>query len=101
MGEVPEKSAAELGLAQGTLIAAGAGDTAANALGAGIVKPGMLFDVAGTAAVLAGCTDKFVADIKNRAVINMQSVIPGLWNPLAYIGGGGIALRWFRDQFYN
>jgi xylulokinase len=31
----------------------------------------------------------------------MRSVIPGLWNPLAYIGGGGIALRWFRDQFYN
>jgi len=24
-----------------------------------------------------------------------------LWNPLAYIGGGGLALRWFRDQFYN
>jgi xylulokinase len=31
----------------------------------------------------------------------MRSVIPGLWNPLAYIGGGGLALRWFRDQFYN
>jgi xylulokinase len=31
----------------------------------------------------------------------MRSVIHGLWNPLAYIGGGGIALRWFRDQFYN
>jgi xylulokinase len=24
-----------------------------------------------------------------------------LWNPLAYIAGGGLALRWFRDQFYN
>ena len=61
----------------------------------------MLFDVAGTAAVLAGCTDKFVADTKNRALLTMRSVIPGLWNPLAYIGGGGIALRWFRDQFFN
>jgi xylulokinase len=101
IGEVTEGAAKEFGLAPGTLIAAGAGDTAANALGAGIVKPGMLFDVAGTAAVLAGCTDKFVADTKNRALITMQSVIPGLWNPLAYIGGGGLALRWFRDQFYN
>ena len=61
----------------------------------------MLFDVAGTAAVLAGCTDKFVADTKNRALLTMRSVIPGLWNPLAYIGGGGLALRWFRDQFFN
>ena len=82
-------------------MAAGAGDTAANALGAGIVEPGMVFDVAGTAAVLASCTDTFVADTKNRALLTMRSVIPGLWNPLAYIAGGGLALRWFRDQFYN
>ena len=101
VGEVTGPSARDFGLAPGTLIAAGAGDTAANALGAGIVRPGMLFDVAGTAAVLAGCTDKFVADTKNRALLTMRSVIPGLWNPLAYIGGGGLALRWFRDQFFN
>ena len=31
----------------------------------------------------------------------MRSVIPGLWNPLAYIAGGGLALRWFRDQFFT
>ena len=91
----------DFGLAPGTLIAAGAGDTAANALGAGIVRPGMLFDVAGTAAVLAGCTDKFVADTNHRALLTMHSVIDGLWHPLAYIGGGGLALRWFRDQFFN
>jgi len=101
IGEVSGNSAKEFGLAPGTLIAAGAGDTAANALGAGIVRPGMLFDVAGTAAVLAGCTDKFVADTKNRALLTMRSAIPGLWNPLAYVGGGGLALRWFRDQFFN
>ncbi len=101
VGEVNQKSAADFGLAPGTIIAAGAGDTAANALGAGIVRSGMLFDVAGTAAVLAGCTDKYVADTTNRALLTMRSVIPGLWNPLAYIGGGGIALRWFRDNFFN
>ena len=101
IGEVLEGPGAEFGLAPGTIIAAGAGDTAANALGAGIVRAGMLFDVAGTASVLAGCTDRFVADTRNRALMTMRSVIPGLWNPLAYIGGGGIALRWFRDNFYN
>ena len=101
IGEVTENAAREFGLAAGTLIAAGAGDTAANALGAGIVRTGMLFDVAGTAAVLAGCTDQFVADSKHRALLTMRSVIPGLWNPLAYIGGGGLALRWFRDHFFN
>lgn len=101
IGEVSECAARDFGLAPGTPIAAGAGDTAANALGAGIVRPGMLFDVAGTAAVLAGCTDQFVADTKNRALLTMHSAIPELWIPLAYIAGGGLALRWFRDQFFN
>ena len=101
VGEVTESAAKDFGLAPDTIVAAGCGDTAAAALGAGIVRPGMFLDVAGTAAVLASCTDSFVADTKNRALLTMRSVIPGLWNPLAYIAGGGIALRWFRDQFYN
>lgn len=101
VGEVSENCAKDFGLAPGTIVAAGAGDTAANALGAGISSPGMLFDVAGTAAVLAGCTDQYVADIEHRALLTMRSVIPGLWNPLAYIAGGGIALRWLRDEIYQ
>ncbi len=101
IGEVTVSAAREFGLAPGTLIAAGAGDTAAGALGAGIVRNGMVFDTAGTASVLAGCTDQFVADVQNKALLCMRSVIPGLWNPLAYIAGGGLALRWFRDQFFN
>ncbi len=101
VGEVTEQAAKDFGLAPGTPIAAGCGDTAANALGAGITQAGMLFDVAGTAAVLAGCTSAFVADTQEMALLTMRSVIPGLWHPLAYIGGGGLALRWFRDQFYK
>ncbi len=99
IGEVTEAAARDFGLAPGTAIAAGCGDTAANALGAGIVRPGQVFDVAGTASVLAGCTDTFVADTTHRALLTMRSVIPGLWNPLAYIAGGGQALSWFREQF--
>ena len=101
IGEATPERAKDFGLSPGTLIAAGAGDTAANALGAGIVKPGLLFDVAGTASVLAGCTASYMADTKNRALLTMRSVVPGLWNPLAYIGGGGIALRWLRDNIYR
>lgn len=101
IGEVTEKAAKDFGLSPGTLIAAGCGDTAAGALGAGIVQPGMVFDTAGTASVFAGCTDQYAPDIKNRALLTMRSVIPGLWHPLAYIAGGGQALTWFRDQFYN
>jgi xylulokinase len=101
VGEVTDQAAAGFGLAPGTVIAAGCGDTAAGALGAGIVKAGMIFDTAGTASVLAGCTEQFAPDVNNRALLTMRSVIPGLWHPLAYIAGGGQALTWFRDQFID
>ena len=65
VGEVTRSLPRDFGLAPGTLIAAGCGDTAASALGGGITRAGMLFDVAGTAAVLAGCTDQYVADVEN------------------------------------
>ena len=99
VGEATAEAPRDFGLPAGAPVVAGAGDTAASALGAGIVRPGMLLDVAGTASVLAGCTDRFVADVKNRTLLVMRSIVPGLWHPLAYIGGGGLALRWFRDQF--
>jgi xylulokinase len=92
-------SARDFGLPMGIPIVAGAGDTAASALGAGLVTPGMALDVAGTASVLATCTDRYVADVDNRTLLVMRSAVPGLWHPLAYIGGGGLALTWFREQF--
>lgn len=99
IGEVQPDVAAATGLKPGTPIAAGCGDTAAGALGAGVVKPGMLLDTAGTASVLACSTEHFLADRKYRALLTMRSVIPGLWHPLAYVGGGGLALQWFSDNF--
>jgi xylulokinase len=99
VGEATPDRARDFGLPAGVKVVAGAGDTAASALGAGIVRPGMVLDVAGTASVLAGCTDRFVADVRNRVLLVMRSIVPGLWHPLAYIGGGGLALSWFRDQF--
>ena len=29
----------------------------------------------------------------NRTLLVMRSIVPGLWHPLAYVGGGGLALR--------
>lgn len=99
VGEVTERAARAFGLAPGTVVAAGCGDTAAGALGAGVVTPGMLLDTAGTASVLASCTRDFVADERHRALLTMRSVVPGLWNPLAYVAGGGQALNWFGERF--
>jgi xylulokinase len=101
IGELSSEAARDFGLKSGTPVAAGCGDTAAGALGAGAVKPGMLLDTAGTASVLACCTDRFVADTRHRALIMMRSVVPGIWHPLAYVGGGGLALDWYGREFSN
>jgi xylulokinase len=97
VGQVTPAAAAECGLLAGTPIAAGMGDQAAGALGAGIVEPGMLYDVAGTASVLGLCVDRYTPDVAHRTLHMMPSVLPGVYNPLAYINGGGLNLRWFRD----
>ncbi len=99
VGELRPEAAREFGLKPGTPVAAGCGDTAAGALGAGVVTPGMLLDTAGTASVLACCTGRFVADTDHRTLMVMRSVVPGIWNPLAYVGGGGLALKWYGQEF--
>jgi len=99
VGALTKEAAAECGLREGLPIAAGAGDQTAGYLGAGIVVPGIILDNAGTASVMASCTDTFKPDIANETVIMSRSVIPGLWHPLAFISGGGLCLRWFRDEF--
>ena len=98
IGEVTEAAARETGLRVGTPIAAGCGDQAAGMLGAAMVEPGLVFDVAGTASVFAVCVDQFVADEDNGTLFTAHLAIPDLYYTLAYINGGGLNLRWFRDE---
>ncbi|MDI6773388.1 MAG: FGGY family carbohydrate kinase [bacterium] len=99
IGHVTPEAAATTGLLAGTPIAAGCGDQAAGMLGAAMVEPGLVFDVAGTASVLAICTDRFAPDVAHRTLFAARLVPEGLWYSLAYINGGGLNLRWFRDTF--
>jgi len=98
IGCVSAEAARETGLKQGTPIAAGCGDQAAGMLGAAMVRPGMVFDVAGTASVFAVCLDRFVPDRQHRTLFTAHLAVPGLYYALAYINGGGMNLRWFRDE---
>lgn len=98
IGEVTRAASDATGLPVGTPVAAGAGDQAAAALGAGVVEPGQAFDSAGTASVFAICVDGFHPDLVNKAFMAMHSVLPGVYIALAFVNGGGLALRWFRDE---
>lgn len=99
VGGLTSRAARSTGLIEGTPLVAGAGDQAAGALGAGIVEPGIAFDVAGTASVFSACVDEFRPDLDNRVVLSAPSLVEGQYYALAFINGGGMNLRWFRDEF--
>jgi xylulokinase len=44
------------------------------------------------------CTDAFTPDLDRRTLMATHSVIPGTFIAVAFINGGGLALRWFRDE---
>lgn len=98
IGHLAVEAAERCALPHGIPIVAGCGDQAATSLGAGFVHKGIIFDVAGTASVFSCCVDSFKPDVQNKTLIYARSVIRDLWVPLAYINGGGLCLRWFRDQ---
>jgi xylulokinase len=92
IGYLTVEAAYECGLRAGTPVAAGLGDTAAGALGAGVVHPGQLLDTAGTAAVLGISTAEFRPD-QSRTLLAMRCAVPGQWMSLAYLAGGDL-VRW-------
>ena len=98
IGRLSRKAADEALLIQGIPIAAGCGDTTATMLGAAFNKAGMVFDVAGTASVFSVCLDKFKPDVENKTFFTARLAPEDLWYSIAYINGGGLNLRWFRDE---
>lgn len=98
IGSLSLAESLKMGLKSGIPIVAGCGDQAATSLGAGVVRSGIAFDVAGTASVFSICVDSYKPDVENKTLISARSVIKDLWVPLAFINGGGLCLKWFRDQ---
>jgi xylulokinase len=101
VGEITGTMAAKCGVAPGTPVAAGCGDTVASFLACGATRPGICVDVAGTASVFAATADSFQPDLSDRTLGCGQSAVPGLWHPYAYINGGGMNLEWFRREIAN
>ena len=97
VGKTTKEFAAIGGLAEGVPVVAGCGDTAASTFGSGMFRRNMVLDCAGTASVLCSVVDSYVPDTEFETLTMMRSPIDGLFLPLAYINGGGMCMRWFRD----
>lgn len=87
MAKVDHFSAQRCGLKQGTPILAGAGDHPTGFLGAGLVTPGSIIDVAGSSTILSMCLDKFIPDLKHRAVMYIPAVVSRIYHAFTYING--------------
>jgi len=93
VGRLTPEAAAAFGLPAGLPVAAGCGDTAASALGAGVLGDGEALDVAGTAAVLAIRVPGFAPD-PSGTLLTMRSPLDGSCYALAYVGGAGEIVDW-------
>ncbi len=95
---VNSAGAGATGLAEGTPVAAGAGDQGAGAVGMGIVGPGSVSATIGTSGVVFAATDKPTMDRLGR-LHTFCHAVPGLWHVMGVTNGAGLSLRWFRDTF--
>lgn len=98
IGNTSKEFAEAAGVISGIPVVAGLGDTAASTFGSGMFEKGKILDCAGTASILSGVVEEYEPDIKNRTLIMMRSPLEDIWLPLAYIAGGGMCIRWMRDN---
>src|SRR5439155_21523211 len=85
------------GLVSGTPVAAGAGDQAASAVGAGIVEPGIVSCTIGTAGVVFAHMEQPAYDARGR-VHTFCHAVPDRWHVMGVTQGAGLSLQWFRNQ---
>ncbi len=97
-GKVHAGAAEQTGLAVGTVVAGGAGDNAAAAVGTGIVRQGQAFTTIGTSGVVYAHTDSPVIDTLGR-VHTFCCAVPGAWHVMGVTQAAGLSLKWFRDHF--
>ena len=97
-GEVTEEAAKRTGLKPGIPVAAGAGDICSTALGSGVVRPGQLCAIIGTAGIYELAADKPLKDPERKYSVAFHA-IPNSWLLEAVQMTAGVALRWFRDEF--
>jgi xylulokinase len=98
LGVLRGQVAAESGLASGTPVVLGSGDEHAACLGAGVILPGLVCDIAGTAEPVCAASSEPLFDPAGLVETHCHAH-PDLWlieNP-GFASGANY--RWFRDQF--
>jgi xylulokinase len=94
-GRLRGEAAGELGLREGLPVAAGAADTAAAMLGAGLLRPGPMQLTVGTGGQIVTPKERPDPDPHGRTQL-YRAAVPGLWYAMAAVQNAGLALEWVR-----
>lgn len=100
IGGVTRRASEDTGLPSDIPVCAGCGDQAAGFIGAGILNPGQMADVSGTACLLSACINEYRYDIENKTLACMKSAIGGNYYLMSVVLGGRTH-KWFIDEFFK
>lgn len=97
-GRVSSEAAGITGLKAGTPVVAGGGDQAAQAVGVGAVKEGIVALTLGTSGVVFATVGEALIEPQGRLHAFCHSV-PGKWHLMGVMLSAAGSLRWYRDTF--
>ncbi len=90
--------AKECGLSTKTIVAAGASDNAAAAIGTGIVNDGQAFITIGTSSIIYTHLENYTA-IPDGQLHVCCSAVPNCWHTMGGPQAAGLSYNWFFDNF--
>lgn len=97
IGTVTAQAAAETGLAEGTPVITGTGDSCAEAISSGVIKNGSMMLQFGSTLYMNLCTDTLIVDDRVRGT---TFTIPGTYTVSAGTNTAGTLTKWFRDTLH-
>ncbi len=97
-GQISAEAARLSGLQAGTPVVGGGGDQAAQAVGVGAVRPGIIALTLGTSGVVFAPTPQPFIEPNGRLHAFCHAV-PGRWHLMGVMLSAAGSLRWFRDTF--
>lgn len=95
---VSAAGAADTGLAEGSPVVVGGGDSQLGCIGVGVVEPGQAALFGGSFWQYEFNTENGQADPQCRVRVNCHAV-PGVWQYEALAFNPGLVMRWYRDAF--
>ncbi len=98
MGKITTDASLATGLKPGIPVVNGSSDNSASALGAGMVNPGQVTLIIGTAGVITVCSDRPLVDPQKRTLC-WHYCLRDRWATLGIMQTAGESLEWFKNTF--